>query len=374
MTTIMQRVLPRKSYFVALFVVWCTLYIFFPGIFRNTCLSSTQPSRNVPGYVAFSSVKIGRFTKVESKEYKGLSNVRSGLSKTITDSCTQKQYTCDPTVDTNNGFVYFLNNAQALTVKSYHAQHGLEHLNYFHYTYASVKRLTQLTLLPIYILATNSVDEKYLNDFRKLSSAVNVRVIRTQYDKLNISTVKPYHYHTFGKLEVFNPENTDGKMFLAFMDSDTFALHNIDEIFCLPKRFGAVKRDNVPTSLRHSFNSGVFVFSPNTSVYQALLDDVVATTGTLWANGEQSILNRRFGPTMSCLPVAYNCVGFGGYGSSAKSAKCSIKGSSDVEVWKRRKVLHVKLSDRRFAEALPSLSASWRTYLPTLLNYHPHIA
>eukprot|EP00959_Pyramimonas_sp_CCMP1952_P004130 86793-Pyramimonas_sp.AAC.1 len=248
--------------------------------------------------------------------------VKSSETKSITDSCTGKTYTCNPNdLMDEVAYVYFLNNARGTTVKPQHAIEDLVNLTYFDYTYASVKRLASLTSFPIYILATKSVAEEDLLEYKKLSDTVRVRLVTTKYDKLDIKTDKPYHFHTFGKFEVFNPENTDGKKFLAFMDSDSYALHNVDELFCLPKKFAAAKREQVPVALKSAFNSGVFVYSPSAKNYQGLLDDIVANAGTVWQNGEQSLLNRRFGEIMNCLPVGYNCVGFGAYGTSAKSDK-----------------------------------------------------
>uniref|UniRef100_A0A7S0MZI9 Hexosyltransferase n=1 Tax=Pyramimonas obovata TaxID=1411642 RepID=A0A7S0MZI9_9CHLO len=323
-----------------------------------------MPIGGSPSIIGSAPSIVGGAPSIVSSSHAAPIKSKNSGTKSITDSCTQKTYTCDPTNDKDVAYVYFLNNARGTTVKPWHAQEDLVNLTYFDYTYASVSRLASLTSFPIYILATKSVSEEDLMEYKKISSQVRVRVVTTKYDKLDIKTDKPYHFHTFGKFEVFNPENTDGKKFLAFMDSDTYALHNVDELFCLPKEFAASKRDKVPVALKSAFNSGTFVYTPNAKMYQGLLDDIVANAGTVWQNGEQSILNRRFGQTMNCLPVGYNCVGFGAHGATAKSDKCSIKGPSDEEVWKKRQVMHVKLSDKRFAAALPTIAESWRSYLP----------
>ena len=142
---------------------------------------------------------------------------------------------------------------------------------------------------------------------------------------------------------------------------DTFSLRNIDELFCSPEgSFGVAKRDNAKDASQ--FNSGVFVFTPSHSEYRQLIEEVKNSKSVTWKNGEQTLLNRRFSKRIFCLETGYNCGGFQTLNSS-RSFKCSIRGSSDSEVWAKRQVVHVKLSDKRFASSLPTISKKWESYL-----------
>merc|ERR1712216_398944 len=132
------------------------------------------------------------------------------------------------------------------------------------------------------------------------------------------------------------------------MDSDTFALDNVDELFCLPMRFAASKRPHVPVEGKANFNSGTFVFTPSNETYNDLLQKATEFVGS-WENGEQTLLNRYFGPTMTCYSVGYNCVGFGS--TEYLSTKCQVR--TEEQIWRSRKIIHAKLSDRRQAHMLP---------------------
>ena len=142
---------------------------------------------------------------------------------------------------------------------------------------------------------------------------------------------------------------------------DTFSLRNVDELFCSPQgSFGVAKRDNAKDASH--FNSGVFVFTPSTRDYTQLLEDLKNSKRVTWKNGEQTLLNRRFSKRIFCLETGYNCGGFLNLNSS-RSLKCSIQGSSDSEVWAKRQIIHAKLSDKRFASSLPTISRRWESYL-----------
>ena len=74
---------------------------------------------------------------------------------------------------------------------------------------------------------------------------------------------------------------------------DTFALKNVDELFCTPAQsLGVAKRDHVKDPA--GFNSGVFVFSPNKEDYDSLIHQIEVKKDLIWKNGEQSLLNRDF--------------------------------------------------------------------------------
>jgi len=142
---------------------------------------------------------------------------------------------------------------------------------------------------------------------------------------------------------------------------DTFALRNIDDMFCSPSgSFAVAKRHNSKDA--SGFNSGVFVYTPSLGVYNFLMQSVKDNKDMTWKNGEQTLLNRKFSKQIFCLDTGYNCGGFLTINSS-RSLKCSIFGNSDSEVWAKRQIIHAKLSDKRFASSLPTIAAKWKTYL-----------
>ena len=143
---------------------------------------------------------------------------------------------------------------------------------------------------------------------------------------------------------------------------DTFALKNIDELFCTPRQsLGVAKRDHVKDPA--GFNSGVFVFSPNKKDYDGLIHQIRIKNDLVWKNGEQSLLNERFAKRLNCLSTGYNCGGFLTL-NSAKSIKCSIIGDTDDEVWRNRQIVHTKFSDRRYRSSIPTIARKWESYLP----------
>jgi len=143
---------------------------------------------------------------------------------------------------------------------------------------------------------------------------------------------------------------------------DTFSLQNVDELFCSPPgSFGVAKRDNAKDPSQ--FNSGVFVYTPSDIEYSQLIEEAKKNSRSVtWKNGEQTLLNKRFSKRIFCLDTGYNCGGFLTLNSS-RSVKCSVHGNSDSEVWAKKKIIHAKLSDKRFASSLPTISKKWETYL-----------
>lgn len=143
---------------------------------------------------------------------------------------------------------------------------------------------------------------------------------------------------------------------------DTFALKNVDELFCTPAQsLGVAKRDHVKDPA--GFNSGVFVFTPSKKDYDGLLHQVQVNSNLVWKNGEQSLLNERFAKRLACLSTGYNCGGFLTLNSS-RSVKCSISGDTDDEVWQNRQIVHTKFSDKRFGSSIPTIARKWESYLP----------
>ena len=148
----------------------------------------------------------------------------------------------------------------------------------------------------------------------------------------------------------------------SLKDMDTFALKNVDELFCSPSGSLAVaKREFVKDA--SGFNSGVFAFTPSQKDYIDLMLQVQNNQHKIWKNGEQTLLNMKYKKRLFCLPTGYNCLGFM-VPNSAKSTKCSIIGTSDAEVWVKRQIVHAKFSDERVASSIPTIAKKWESYLP----------
>lgn len=56
-----------------------------------------------------------------------------------------------------------------------------------------------------------------------------------------MQTDRAYHLHSFGKLEVLNPEWLGDFSAIISMDTDTFVLRAPDEVFCLGPKVNCVQ-------------------------------------------------------------------------------------------------------------------------------------
>lgn len=142
-----------------------------------------------------------------------------GLSKPkllVKDTCTQKKYSC--VIDSEKFcYVYFLAEPSGIVVREDMAKPEFRNLPYFDYTFASISRLAELTLLRILILVTHDVTQQQILFLRDISQQILVKQIIPAYTKMSISTVKSRHIHTFGKYEVLLPSNTMGFSRLVYM-------------------------------------------------------------------------------------------------------------------------------------------------------------
>eukprot|EP00241_Pyramimonas_parkeae_P005677 CAMPEP_0114251402 /NCGR_PEP_ID=MMETSP0058-20121206/15250_1 /TAXON_ID=36894 /ORGANISM="Pyramimonas parkeae, CCMP726" /LENGTH=404 /DNA_ID=CAMNT_0001365199 /DNA_START=201 /DNA_END=1415 /DNA_ORIENTATION=+ len=296
----------------------------------------------------------------------------------VKDLCAKPKavtYTCVPGENGAVAYVYFLNNSTGYAVPRRGRDPDDNH-TYFQYTYAAISQLQSLTTLPIVLLVTSGVPKVQREKFLAIGNNVQVREIKPMYERqaAGMQTDRAYHLHSFGKLEVLNPEWLGDFSAIISMDTDTFVLRAPDEVFCLgPKvKFAAAKRIH---ALNSGFNSGFFFARPSKKSYggvsKMMLDNAHShETGGDNPNsfGEQPLLNAFFEDSnANCIGVEYNCGGFGPPAVGAASFKCGIDKEDESEVLSTRAVLHVKLSQRKQAERLPKIAAMWRARIP------PHI-
>jgi len=199
---------------------------------------------------------------------------------------------------------------------------------------------------------------------------IDVRVIKPLYERLGagLSTDRAYHLHSFGKLEVLNPEWLGDFQKIVHLDTDTFAVKAPDELFCFPGIFAASKRTN---NLRSGFNSGVFVAKPDSASYSGvtkLLFQGISSAEYGGRNtnsfGDQPLLNKFFDKSNKiCFSAKYNCVGFGAQ-LGAQSFKCGITDQRESMMLKNTIIIHAKLSQKKIIQRLPTTAALWQKNLP----------
>lgn len=291
--------------------------------------------------------------------------------KSIWDPCKQQVYSCDVNKKLRNGaYILSLYDFFGSTIDD-RTERKTDNTTYYDYAYASVKRLRALTKFTIILLVsetsftTHSAQIQALKDLNIEIETVPVSFVRNYLkdtDKLRQNREK--HKYTYYNLYIFSDEFTQRYDTLVFLDSDTFLLRNIDEVFCMDSHFIAAERAHNPDS---DFNSGVYVYTKEEGDFDIVLDEYRKYTlgGNELKRGIQAVLNRAFHKSRSCLPVGYNCGGFqGGMNSrSVFSTKCPFKGENEL-LTQRHPVLHLKLSMRRYRIWLPSITCSWSEYLP----------
>lgn len=289
--------------------------------------------------------------------------VNKDVARDVKDYCAPGKPThkCPVTNSTRKAYVFFLNNSTALAVPR-GGRDADDNYTYFDYAFAAATRLRSITKLDVVILVTKNVAEHQRIKFT--TKGIIVKVIEPMYMRLAklAKTNRLYHFHTFGKLELFNPAWVGGYDRVVSMDTDTFAIRAPDEMFCMPGRFAATKR---PHALTGGFNSGTFLAVPSKKTYDDIMDALISTSFSRM--GEQDILNKYFDKSnANCFGVEYNCGGFGPPAIGAGSLKCAVTGPLEDEIFKSRAILHVKLSQRKVYERLPRISKLWRSYLPPL--------
>lgn len=175
-----------------------------------------------------------------------------------------------------------------------------------------------------------------------LNEGCSIRIIEDLYPTIDSKTEFAFtrFSHTWKKLRAFEMIDTCDKC--VFMDADIIVLRNMDEIFDLDDNitFGAVqtctcnlrkistfpeqwKKENCPytyeqdsnnnqtydhSQLHIVFNSGVFLFHPNLTIFQEMLNALNTWDLTQFKFGDQDFLNKFYHETWTRLPFIYNAV------------------------------------------------------------------
>lgn len=134
----------------------------------------------------------------------------------IQDTCTKQFHSCSPSTS-DSCYVYFLAQPDSKVLPVEKSLMRLRNLTYFDYTYASVSRLAELTTLPILVLTTSALSLRRIEMLERISANIRIKKVVPKYLNFNIKTTKIRHVHTFGKYEVFSPENTLGFQRMVFM-------------------------------------------------------------------------------------------------------------------------------------------------------------
>ncbi|KAI0373083.1 nucleotide-diphospho-sugar transferase [Pilatotrama ljubarskyi] len=121
----------------------------------------------------------------------------------------------------------------------------------------------------------------------------------------NGAGVYPHFVDQFTKLRLWELEE-DGARGVVYLDADTLAVRNFDELFALPFQLAAVP--DVYTNRKGwtiTFNAGVLFLRPSAAVFRQMMDLIY--TAEYWRHeAEQAFLNAFFAPDVARLPYAYN--------------------------------------------------------------------
>lgn len=200
---------------------------------------------------------------------------------------------------------------------------------------------------------------------------LDVRKVKPLYEQVEkgLKTDRAYHLHSFGKLEVFNPQWLKDFKKIVHLDTDTFVVRAPDELFCLPGKFAAAKRTS---NLRSGFNSGVFIAEPSDISYMGVttllrqgIESNLRGGGNANSFGDQPLLNKFFEKSNKvCFSSKYNCVGFGPPHTGAESPKCGIKDANESKMLNAVSIIHAKLSQEKISQRLPYTASLWRKGFP----------
>lgn len=91
----------------------------------------------------------------------------------------------------------------------------------------------------------------------------------------------------------------------VYLDADTLAKNNFDELFDIPFEFAAVPDAYPGLGFTLGFNAGVMVLKPNTTVFEDMMSKVEDAEYKL-TEAEQAYLNIYFGKQTVRLPHMYN--------------------------------------------------------------------
>jgi len=344
---------------------------FFPFSSQLESVSSHPPSVLPKNRMVASATRAGEareshIIRQQRPQEKMVKILVLNRTRVVKDVCTGKRHRCDPQLVGNVGYAFFISNSSGYAVPR-RGRDEDDRLTYFDYLYTIVSRLSEVTRFPIIILVSKDVSTEHRNSWRSISpSQVEIREVIPMYEAYSgAETDRPYHLFSFGKFELFNPRWIGDFTKLISMDLDTFVLKNVDEAFCIPGEFAAVRRRH---DISSGFNAGFLVIRPSKTSYNGLVDLFkrncdLHKRGIANPNhfGEQPLLVKFF-TVMACLDVVYNCGGFSG--ANLESLKCDLRVSDDAEIWKTRSVVHAKLSQRKIFTTMPSISAEWRKHLP----------
>lgn len=101
----------------------------------------------------------------------------------------------------------------------------------------------------------------------------------------------------YSKLHIFNMTSYDK---VVYLDADTMAIENIDELFALPA-FSAVK------DMGGAFNTGMMVIQPSTDVFERMLETHKGAPS--YNKGDQGFINWFFNFTSAAIvPTHFNVV------------------------------------------------------------------
>jgi inositol phosphorylceramide glucuronosyltransferase 1 len=165
-------------------------------------------------------------------------------------------------------------------------------------------------------LNTHNITERrivmYLSD--RISSR-SLCIIRTAgWEPVPVPYIQPPHSgkgvfprfaDQFTKLNIWGFDKM-GVDVLLYMDADTILRNRYDELWDLPYSFAAVPdMHGLPRGFVISFNAGVLLLRPSSTVLQDMLSKLETATYPL-EQAEQAFLNTYFAPKTLRLPYVYN--------------------------------------------------------------------
>lgn len=171
------------------------------------------------------------------------------------------------------------------------------------------------TAADIVVMHTGGVSETALASLRDTAKLVPVALLDTsavfnaRHAKREIHGQNPFtkgrkpDFHTpldnFAKLRLWQLDYDR----VVFMDADTIALRNIDQLFDYPE-FCAAPNAYESLSDFHRLNSGIFTARPNPATFEAMMARL-DTPDAYWKRTDQTFLQDFF-PDWHGLPVFYN--------------------------------------------------------------------
>lgn len=346
-----HRQLLRASLPFALVVLSLSLWE-FQRFLQNSTLPTEASSEKLHTTFSHSSLALRPSSPANGPRF----------TRKVLDVCSHRRYSCLPGKHGKVGYCVYISNSSGYAVPR-RGRDVDDVLTYFDYIYALVSKLVSVTSFPVVILVTSEVAATHRTQWTSISPGqVEVREILPGYTSIDgLEATRTYHYFSFGKLEVLNPRWVGDFSKLIVFDPDTFALKCVDEAFCLPGKFAAVRRAHAPTS---RFNAGFMVVSPNRRDYSNIFQMLQVRARKERIFGDQPLFNQYFFSQMSCLGAEYNCGGFADV-EGIESLKCGIPSGSDERyLLTNRSVLHLKMSQRKIFERLPIISKEWRSHLP----------